>query len=55
MVIGVNAQYSDGLLSDIIMLSLCYYHRGTPLNAIKRFCVRSRPSGLLIVGNLHTC
>ena len=30
-VIGV--QYNDGLLSDIILLTQCYFHRGTRLNA----------------------
>ena len=37
----VYIQYNGGLLPDIIMLTQCYYHRGTRLNAIKRFCLRS--------------
>ena len=36
MVINVSVQYNDGLLPDIIMLTKCYYHRRTRLNAMKR-------------------
>ena len=32
MAINVSVQYNDGLLSDIILLTQCYYHRGTDLN-----------------------
>ena len=39
--IQVYIQYNGGLLPDILMLTQCYYHRGTRLNAIKRFCLRS--------------
>ena len=35
--INVSVQYNGGLLPDIILLTLCYYHRGTRLNAMKRF------------------
>ena len=28
---------NDGFLPDVIMLTQCYYHRGTRLNAINRF------------------
>ena len=38
MVINVIVQYDDGFLPDIILLTQCYYHRGTRLNAMKRFC-----------------
>ena len=31
-------QYNGGLPPDIILLTQCYYHRGTRLNATKRFC-----------------
>ena len=41
MAINVSVQYNGGLLPDIILLTQCYYHRGTYLNAIKRFCIRS--------------
>ena len=30
-------QYNGGLLPDIILLTQCYYHRGTRLNAMKSF------------------
>ena len=39
--INVSVQYNGGLLPDIILLIQCYYHRGTPLNAMKRFCICS--------------
>ena len=29
-----GVQYNAGLLSDITLLTQCYYHRGTRLNAI---------------------
>ena len=31
----VSVQYNGGLLPVIIMLTLCHYHRGTRLNAMK--------------------
>ena len=31
----VSVQYNGGLLPDIILLTQCYYHRGTRLNAMK--------------------
>ena len=34
-------QYNGGLLPDIILLTQCYYHRGTRLNAMERFCICS--------------
>ena len=37
MAINVSVQYNDGLLPDIILLTKCCYHRGTRLNAVKRF------------------
>ena len=39
MAINVRVQYNGGLLSDIIPLTQCYHHRGTRLNAMKRFCI----------------
>ena len=33
-------QYNGGLLPDIILLTQCHYHRGTRLNAMKKFCFR---------------
>ena len=41
MAIDVNVQYNGGLLPDIILLTQCYLHRGTCLNAMKRFCICS--------------
>ena len=38
---NVSVQYNGGLLPDIILLTQCYYHRGTRLNAMKRFCICS--------------
>ena len=39
MAINVNVQYNGGLLPDIILLTQYYLHRGTCLNAMKRFCI----------------
>ena len=36
---NVSVQYNGGLLPDIILLTQGYYHRGTRLNAMKRFCI----------------
>ena len=43
MAVNVNIQYYNGggLLPDIILLTQCYLHGGTYLNAIKRFCICS--------------
>ena len=41
MAINVNVQYNGGLLPDIILLTQCYLHRGTCLNAMKRFYICS--------------
>ena len=35
----VSVQYNGGLLPDIILLTQCYYHRGTHSNAIILFFV----------------
>ena len=38
MAINVRSvQYNGGLLPDIILLTQCYFHRGTRLNAIRGF------------------
>ena len=39
--INVSVQCNGGLLPDIILLTQCYFHRGTRLNAMKRFCICS--------------
>ena len=36
-----SAQHNGGILSDVIVLTQCYYHQGTRLNAMKRFCLCS--------------
>ena len=41
MAINVSVQYNGGLLPDIILLTQSYFHRGTRLNAMKRFCICS--------------
>ena len=37
MAINVSVQYNDRLVPDIILLTQCYFHRGTRLNAMKIF------------------
>ena len=39
MAINVSVQHNVGFLPGIILLTQCCYHRGTRLNAIKRFCI----------------
>ena len=41
MAINVSVKYNEGLLPDIILLTQCYFHRETRLNAMKRFCICS--------------
>ena len=41
MTINVSVQYNGGLLPAVILLTQCYYHRGTCLNVMKRFCLCS--------------
>ena len=38
---NVSVQYNGGSLPDIILLTQGYYHWGTYLNAMKRFCICS--------------
>ena len=49
MVIDISVQYNGGLLPDIILLTQCYFHRGTRLNAMKRFCIYSLCNILLLL------
>ena len=49
MAISVSVQHNGGFLPDIILLTQCYYHRGTRLNAIKRLCVCSLLSHLNVL------
>ena len=37
MAISVSVQYNGWFLPDITLSILCYYHRGTRSNAMKRF------------------
>ena len=41
MAVNVSEQYNGGFLPDIILLTLCYYHRGTRLYAMKMSCLGS--------------
>ena len=49
MAINVSVEYNGGLLPDIILLTQCYFHRGTRLNAMKRFCICSPRSNLNVL------
>ena len=49
MAINVSVQYNGGLLPGIILLPQCYYHRGTRLNAMKRFRICSLRSHLNVL------
>ena len=35
MAINVSVQYDRGFLVDIMLLTQCYYHRGTRFNAME--------------------
>ena len=39
--VNVRVQYDGGFLPDIRLLTQGYYHRGSRLNAMKRFCLYS--------------
>ena len=41
MAINVSVQYNGGFPPDIILLTLCDYHRGIRSNDMKRFCLGS--------------
>ena len=41
MATNAIVQHNGGFLSGVILLTQCYYHRGTRLNAMKRFCICS--------------
>ena len=42
---NVNVQYNGGFLPDIILLTQCYLHRGTCLNAMKKFGIGTQKLG----------
>ena len=39
--INASVQYNGGLLTDIILLTQCFYHTGTRLKVMNRFCICS--------------
>ena len=39
MATNVSVQQNGVFFPDIILLTQCYYHRGTRLNAMKRSCI----------------
>ena len=41
MAINVSVQNNGRLLPDIMLLTQYYFHRGTRLNAMERFCIFS--------------
>ena len=43
MAINVSVQYNGRLLPDIILLTQCYFRRGTRLNAMKSFFLYLQP------------
>ena len=49
MAIDVTIQHNGGFLPDIILLTQCYYHRGTRLNVMKGFCICSLRSHLNVL------
>ena len=49
MAINVSVQYNGGLLPNIILLTQCYFHRGTRLHAMKRFSICSLRSHLNVL------
>ena len=40
---NVSVQHNGGFLPGIMLLTQCYYHRGTCLNATKRFILYLQP------------
>ena len=41
MAANVSVQHNGGFLPGVMLLTQCYYHRGTRFNAMKRFCICS--------------
>ena len=46
---NISAQYDDGLLPDITLLTQGYYHLGIRLNATLRFCLYSLSNSILLL------
>ena len=55
MAINVSVHYNDGLLLSIMLWTHDYYHRGTRLNAMRRFCLCSLSNNSFeyVVGNTN--
>ena len=49
MAINVSVQYNGWLHPDIILLPQGYYHQGTRLNAMYRFCLCSLGHSILLL------
>ena len=49
MATNISVKYNGGFLPDIILLTQCYYHRGTRLNAMEKFCICSLRSHLNVL------
>ena len=49
MAINLGVQYNGGFLPDMILLTQCYHHWRTRLNAMKRFCLCSLSSHLNVL------
>ena len=45
----VSVQYNGGFLSDIILLTQGYYHRGTRLNTMQWLCIYSLCNSILLL------
>ena len=54
MAIDASVQHNRGFLPGIILLTQCYYyHGGTRLNVMKRFCICSLRSHLNVLTVFH--
>ena len=48
-----SVQYNGGFLPDIILLTQCYYHWGTRLNAMKRLLCSLQPITIISSKRFH--
>ena len=49
MGINISVQYNGGFLPDIILLTQCYYHRGTRLNTMHGMCTYNLYNSILLL------
>ena len=49
MEINISVQYNGEFLLDIILLTQCYYHRGTRLNTMEWLCHYSLCNSILLL------